>query len=50
MAFPGDTLICKGMVRKQYEEQGNPYTLCLVWVENQKKSRLVDGTAVVSLV
>jgi hydroxyacyl-ACP dehydratase HTD2-like protein with hotdog domain len=50
MAFPGDTLICKGMVRKQYEEQGNPYTLCLVWVENQKKIRLVDGTAVVSLV
>jgi acyl dehydratase len=47
MAFPGDTLVCRGKVRTHFEEAGKRHAACLVWVENQKRQMLVEGTATV---
>ncbi len=47
MAFPGDTLICKGKVLKTHQEEGKGYIDCQVWVENQRGERLVEGDAIV---
>jgi len=48
MAFPGDTLICKGQVRGQYNEGDKSYWDCQVWMENQECCRLVEGSAAVT--
>jgi hydroxyacyl-ACP dehydratase HTD2-like protein with hotdog domain len=50
MAFPGDTLICKGKIRGQSKEADQSYRDCQVWVENQEGLPLVEGQATVSLV
>jgi len=47
MAFPGDTLVCRGKVRTHHEEAGKRHALCRVWVENQERQMLVEGMAVV---
>ena len=49
MAFPGDTLICKGKVRGQYNEVDQSYWDCQVWMENQEGCLLVEGSAAVTL-
>ena len=48
MAFPEDTLICKGKVEGIQGESKNPSLQCTVWVENQEGRTLADGKAVVS--
>jgi acyl dehydratase len=47
MAFPGDTLVCRGKIRSASEEAGKRHAVCLVWVENQKRQMLVEGSATV---
>jgi hydroxyacyl-ACP dehydratase HTD2-like protein with hotdog domain len=47
MAFAGDTLVCRGKIRTHYEEGGKRHAVCLVWVENQKRQMLVEGSAAV---
>ncbi len=49
MAFPGDTLICRGKIRGQYRETDRNYYDCQVWTENQEGHFLVEGKAAVSL-
>ncbi len=49
MAFPGNTLICKGKVRRTNEESNKRFADCQVWVENQEGRILAEGSAVVSL-
>ncbi len=46
MAFPGDTLICKGKIPGHIETGAGPEH-CQVWVENQEGLLLVEGTALV---
>jgi hydroxyacyl-ACP dehydratase HTD2-like protein with hotdog domain len=49
MAFPGDTLICRGKALGR-PRQGNTELIdCQVWVENQKGGILVQGSALVRL-
>ena len=49
MAFPGDTLICRGKALGR-PRQGNTELIdCQVWVENQKGEILVQGSGQVSL-
>ena len=47
MGFPGDTLICRGKVRRKYEEGKERLADCQVWVENQTGGLLAEGSAVV---
>ena len=49
MSFPGETLICKGKVIKQYVEDGEHCVQCSLWVENARGEKTVTGTAVVVL-
>lgn len=49
MAFPGDTLICRGKVKGKRLQENTELIDCQVWVENQKGGILVQGSAVVSL-
>jgi len=46
MAFPGDTLICRGKVLRKFQEGGNFFLECRVWVENQEGRVLVEGKAI----
>ncbi len=47
MAFPGDTLVCRGKFIP--EEKARLGQECRVWVENQHGVMLADGRAVVNL-
>lgn len=47
MAFPGDTLICRGKVKDKRREGNTGVVDCQVWVENQKGSIVVEGLATV---
>jgi acyl dehydratase len=47
MAFPGDTLICRGKILES-KEKDQKYRDCQVWVENQEGQLLVEGTAAVT--
>jgi hydroxyacyl-ACP dehydratase HTD2-like protein with hotdog domain len=49
MAFPGDTLVCKGKIKGRRREGHWNWHDCLVWAENQKGDLLAEGTAAVSL-
>ncbi len=48
LSFPGDTLICRGVIKDKSKVDDNLVTLD-VWVENQRGEKTVAGTAVVSL-
>jgi hydroxyacyl-ACP dehydratase HTD2-like protein with hotdog domain len=48
MAFPGDTLVCKGKVEGKLREGDNCFLRCQVWVENQEGQTLAEGIAVLS--
>jgi hydroxyacyl-ACP dehydratase HTD2-like protein with hotdog domain len=50
MAFPDDTLICKGTVDGERLEGENRLVDCQVWVENAQGRRLAEGSATVSFV
>ena len=49
LAFPGDTLICRGKVQGRRREGNTELIDYQVWVENQKGGVLVQGSALVSL-
>ena len=49
LAFPGDTLICRGKVKGRRLQENTELVDCQVWVENQKGGILVQGSATVSL-
>jgi hydroxyacyl-ACP dehydratase HTD2-like protein with hotdog domain len=46
MAFPEDTLICKGKVEGKFIEGDRTDLRCRVWVENQEGKTLAEGEAV----
>jgi acyl dehydratase len=46
MALVGENVTCRGIVTKKY---GFHFVECQVWVENPKKEKIVEGTAVVFL-
>ncbi|MBP1722870.1 MAG: dehydratase [Deltaproteobacteria bacterium] len=48
MAFPGDTLICRGEVRGSILKDGTNIIDCRVWVESQEGRILAEGSATVS--
>ena len=47
--FPGEALICKGKINKNYVEDGEHYIECNLWVENTKGEKTVSGKALVTL-
>jgi acyl dehydratase len=49
MAFPGDSLICRGKVQDRCQARNAGLTDCRVWVKNQKGEVLVQGSALVGL-
>ena len=54
MAFPGDSLVCRGMVTAVYREEdsgdGTGLAECDLWIENQRGERVVDrASALVQL-
>ena len=49
MDVPGDTLTCKGVVTKKYQESGKLLVDCDIWLENGKGERTTPGTATVEL-
>ncbi len=48
MAFPEDTIICKGKMEEKLKEGENTFLRCHVWVENQEGRILAEGKAVLS--
>ena len=49
MAFPGDTLICRGEVRGSTVKDGMNLLNYRVWVENQEGRILAEGSATINL-
>jgi acyl dehydratase len=49
MAFPGDTLICRGKVQDGRQAGNAGLIDCRVWVENQEGGILAQGSALLSL-
>jgi acyl dehydratase len=49
MGFPGDVLVCRGMVVKKHQRTGENLVDCDIWVENQDKVKVALGSATVSL-
>ena len=49
MGFPGDTLVAKGKVIKKYQERGENFIDCDIWVENQDGVKVAPASATVSL-
>jgi hydroxyacyl-ACP dehydratase HTD2-like protein with hotdog domain len=45
MAFPGDTLVCKGKLGGQRQDGNRSYYDCHVWTENLEGLLLVEGNA-----
>jgi len=48
MAFPGDTLICKGKIQRKFQEAESLFLECQMWVENQEGAVLVEGKAILA--
>jgi len=49
MDIPGDTLLCKGTVKKKYTDNGEHLIDCEIWIENGKGERTTKGSATVKL-
>jgi hydroxyacyl-ACP dehydratase HTD2-like protein with hotdog domain len=49
LAVPGDTLTCKGTVKRTYEDDGQHYVECEIWEEQQDGEICAPGTALVVL-
>lgn len=47
--WPGETIICKAIARKKYEEGGEKRVDCELSVTNQSGDSKITGTAVVAL-
>ncbi|MFC1871235.1 MaoC/PaaZ C-terminal domain-containing protein [Chloroflexota bacterium] len=46
MNYPG-TIVCKGVVKKKYTDNGEHFVECSLWAENAGGEKTVTGTAVV---
>ena len=49
MDVPGDTLVCKGTVRRKYVQDERSMVDCQIWLENSKGERTTPGSASVAL-
>ena len=49
MDIPGDTLTCKGIVKRKYVDGGRHMVDCEIWLENGKGERTTPGSATVIL-
>jgi hydroxyacyl-ACP dehydratase HTD2-like protein with hotdog domain len=49
LAVPGDTLTCKGKVRRKYADDGLFFVECEIWEENQEGEVCAPGSALVIL-
>ena len=49
MDFPGDTLTCKGIVTRKYQEDEQSLVDCEIWLENGKGEKTTPGSATVIL-
>ena len=49
MDIPGDTLLCKGTVKKKYTDNGEHRIECEIWIENGKGERTTKGSATIKL-
>ena len=49
MDVPGDTLTCKGIVKRKYVEGGRHMVDCELWLENGTGERTTPGSATVIL-
>ena len=45
----GDKLTCKGIVARKYEESGNLFCECDIWIENAKGDKTTVGSATIKL-
>ena len=49
MDFPGDTLTCKGVVTRKYQDGGRRLVDCDIWLENSNGEKTTPGSATVEL-
>ena len=49
MDVPNDALVCKGVVKKKYEQGGHHLVDLEIWLENGKGEKTTPGEATVSL-
>ena len=49
MDYPNEDIVCKGVVTRKYEENGEKLVDLEVWTENPKGEKTTPGTATVSL-
>jgi acyl dehydratase len=42
-AKPGDTLVARGKIQKMNVIQEKTQVSCLVWIENQRREKVVEG-------
>ena len=47
MDYPNEDILCKGVVTRKYEENGNKLADVEVWTENPKGEKTTPGTATV---
>ncbi len=48
MDYPGEDILCKGVVRKKLEKDGEKLVELEVWTENPKGEKTTPGTATVA--
>ena len=49
MDFPNEDIVCKGVVTKKYEKDGEKLVDLEIWTENPKGQKTTPGTATVKL-
>ncbi len=49
MHFPCQELVCKGVVKRKYKENGENLVECEIWAENPKGEKTTPGTCIVAL-
>ena len=49
MDVPGDTLTCKGIITRKYQDGDEFLAECDIWIENGKGEKTTPGTALVKL-
>ncbi len=49
MDYPAQEILCKGVVRRKYEENGEKLVDVEVWTENAEGQKTTPGTATVAL-
>ncbi len=48
MDVPGDTLTCKGIITRKYQDGDEFLAECDIWIENGKGEKTTPGTALVN--